>query len=192
MYLAIATLMFMLQVAQSQRVKEVYPMFLVVITEGTGMSIGFDAKATTYQQKWDYPVAQWQWDFGDGTRSEIARPTHRYDSPGAYKVCVQAEGEEGKVKHCRLMEVKEDHHVEHIGAQVAYYKKNHTVYAVFDQAIGMGYMTIEYPVGTVWWEGPLDGGSFELNLNGAAPGTYIFRLRQPRMEADYFELVIPE
>lgn len=37
------------------------------------------------------PVATYRWTFGDGTVSDEAAPTHRYDAPGTYTVSVEAE-----------------------------------------------------------------------------------------------------
>lgn len=40
-------------------------------------------------------VASWRWDFGDGTSSTEAAPTHVYDTPGRYTVVLTASGPGG-------------------------------------------------------------------------------------------------
>lgn len=40
-------------------------------------------------------VTNYQWDFGDGNRSSLPRPTHTYEQPGYYTVTLSVDGPEG-------------------------------------------------------------------------------------------------
>lgn len=49
-------------------------------------------------------VSEWIWDFGDETTSTESNPTHVYDMPGAYEVCVTAKTNCGDQVHCITIE----------------------------------------------------------------------------------------
>ncbi len=56
-------------------------------------------------------ITNWSWDFGDGTSSSAANPTHTYSSPGTYLVCLTITGNSGyeacKKKICYEVTVRE-------------------------------------------------------------------------------------
>jgi PKD repeat protein len=43
-------------------------------------------------------ISRWSWDFGDGKTSSERNPAHLYSSPGAYNVCLEVEGSDGKCR----------------------------------------------------------------------------------------------
>lgn len=50
-------------------------------------------------------VAQWSWDFGDGTSSTERHPLHRYEQPGEYIVTLRIEGPAGKARRTKVWDV---------------------------------------------------------------------------------------
>ena len=50
-------------------------------------------------------VLSWDWDFGDGTRSEEQHPIHTYDKPGEYIVILTVVGSGGISRYSTLWEV---------------------------------------------------------------------------------------
>lgn len=62
------------------------------------MTSDVDAAFTDTAQPGTAAIAAWNWDFGDGIRSEVRNPTHRYASPGIYQaslVVTDAQGRAG-------------------------------------------------------------------------------------------------
>jgi PKD repeat protein len=47
----------------------------------------------------------WLWSFGDGANSTVQNPTHIYDSPGEYVVCLEVTGFCGSTERCELIEI---------------------------------------------------------------------------------------
>ena len=51
-------------------------------------------------------IANWHWDFGDGTTSSERHPIHTYSQDGSqYVVTLEVEGPEGKARQCKVWEV---------------------------------------------------------------------------------------
>ncbi|MEL7401165.1 MAG: PKD domain-containing protein, partial [Pseudomonadota bacterium] len=59
----------------------------------------FSTQPTTFATTWQFtdmstsnpgnpPVSNWFWDFGDGNTSNQQNPTHTYNTPGAFLVCL--------------------------------------------------------------------------------------------------------
>lgn len=53
-------------------------------------SLNFTDKSTS-----DGTIGFWNWDFGDGTTSSEQNPTHTYDNPGTYTVCLTITDDDG-------------------------------------------------------------------------------------------------
>ncbi|QHT59374.1 PKD domain-containing protein [Paenibacillus lycopersici] len=49
-----------------------------------GMEVAFDGKRSSDNDR----IAAYSWDFGDGTTSDLAQPTHSYNSAGSYTVAL--------------------------------------------------------------------------------------------------------
>jgi PKD repeat protein len=49
--------------------------------------------------------AEWLWTFGDGNASSLQHPSHSYDSPGTYQVCLQSSSICGSTTNCQSVEV---------------------------------------------------------------------------------------
>lgn len=47
----------------------------------------------------------WQWDFGDGTTSNLQNPEHRYDSSGVYTICLVVGNAYGTDTICQMINV---------------------------------------------------------------------------------------
>ena len=50
-------------------------------------------------------INSWTWDFGNGNSSSLQNPTHTFTSPGAYNVCLTAEGSCGSNTTCQTVTV---------------------------------------------------------------------------------------
>ena len=57
------------------------PMFMVMPVPGNSMTFDF------IDISMGYPMS-WSWDFGDGTTSTLQNPTHTYNAPGPYVICL--------------------------------------------------------------------------------------------------------
>src|SRR5699024_9956167 len=93
--------------------------------------------------------SSFQWDFGDGTQSTSAHPTHRYDETGTYSVTLQAKTKAG----CELTTTKKD--LIHIGT------KPKVDFTVDLQEICLDtfatFTNLSEPAGDIWkWEFPQD------------------------------------
>lgn len=47
----------------------------------------------------------WVWTFGDGNMSNEQSPSHTYDAPGSYEVCLTAANEVGSTQSCQMISV---------------------------------------------------------------------------------------
>ena len=50
-------------------------------------------------------ITQWQWDFGDGTKSAEKSPRHRFEKAGEYVVTLYVEGPKGKARRAKVWDV---------------------------------------------------------------------------------------
>ena len=48
---------------------------------------------------------EWLWTFGDGNSSSLQNPSHIYDSPGTYQICLQSSSICGSTTSCQSVEV---------------------------------------------------------------------------------------
>lgn len=50
-------------------------------------------------------IRQWQWDFGDGTKSAEQNPRHRFEKAGEYVVTLYVEGPKGRARRAKVWDV---------------------------------------------------------------------------------------
>lgn len=67
-------------------------------TQSDGLSVNF------IDQSPNSPTS-WSWDFGDGTSSTLSNPTHTYDAPGSYMVCLSVSSVCGDNQMCTQIQV---------------------------------------------------------------------------------------
>lgn len=63
-----------------------------------------DAMKMTFSIRASFEPSRYLWDFGDGQRSPVASPTHRYEQPGTYtvKVALNGPGKEPFVRQIQI------------------------------------------------------------------------------------------
>jgi hypothetical protein len=64
-----------------------------------------DSSTFVFQDASAHDPETWQWDFGDGTTSDLQNPEHRYDSSGVYPVCLIAGNTFGADTICQMINV---------------------------------------------------------------------------------------
>lgn len=59
------------------------------------LAVTFSSLGTTTSVPALYPIVAYHWDFGDGTFSNLANPTHTYAAVGTYTVCLTVYADDG-------------------------------------------------------------------------------------------------
>lgn len=172
-----------------QRPNQVIPFLVTTEVIGEGLELTLNGKVSTFRGEQLYTADKWSWDFGDGHGSESKTARHIYAEPGHYKLCLDASGPEGRTRYCHLLEVfSDDSPKTRPGMQVSYLPMKGKLFTWFDTQLGMGAIHIEDSEGEVLWEGPLSIESMEMDVSRVKPGKYTFKVRQPWIEEDRFEL----
>ena len=69
----------------------------------------YDLSVYFESASWSWFITNYVWDFGDGTYSSYADPTHHYDEEGYYEVCLTITDVTGcEATYCEWVEVYED------------------------------------------------------------------------------------
>lgn len=50
-------------------------------------------------------ITDWHWDFGDGDTSNVQNPSHNYQFPGSYQVCLEVEDACGDDSFCQVVDL---------------------------------------------------------------------------------------
>ncbi len=103
------------------------------------------------------------WDFGDGNTSTDANPSHQYDEPGYYTVCLTVKNECGESTECTEV-------LAYSGIRISSDVSNVSCYGESDGAINVN-ISGGLPSFTYEWSGPTQGISGE-SVDGLLPGDY--------------------
>jgi len=76
-----------------------------VTAEDASASFDYSANGTTVFFFNNSSVGTYRWDFGDGRSSTDASPSHKYDSSGAYEVCLTTTGSCGSDTECQTLQI---------------------------------------------------------------------------------------
>lgn len=65
-----------------------------------GFEVQINELAANFTDTSGDDVTQWSWDFGDGNTSTMENPSHTYDIPGTYEVCLTVTSDCGSTEVC--------------------------------------------------------------------------------------------
>jgi hypothetical protein len=67
--------------------------------------IDMDRRLVSFKDESYGPIRSWNWDFGDGAKSDEQHPIHKYDKAGEYIVTLYVDGSKGKDKRSKVWDV---------------------------------------------------------------------------------------
>jgi PKD repeat protein len=67
--------------------------------------IDMNRRLVAFQDESEGQIANWKWDFGDGTDSSDQFPIHQYAKAGEYVVVLYVEGPAGKSRLSKIWDV---------------------------------------------------------------------------------------
>jgi hypothetical protein len=63
------------------------------------------SKAVSFTDLSYFEPTEWEWSFGDGETSEDKSPTHEYNFPGSYNVCLTVRNQFSMDTHCKSIDI---------------------------------------------------------------------------------------
>lgn len=134
------------------------------------------------------PVQDWSWEVGSykekgSSTIQFARPLNGYS-----RICVNAMTNEQVCRYCRAVKYEEDECLPDQGLQVSLDRIGKTLFFQFDREIYMAYVHMINSEGEEIYSGNLQRPFMELDISRLRPGTYSFRIIQPGLEDDVFEI----
>lgn len=63
------------------------------------------SRTVAFRDESEGKITSWDWDFGDGTRSNQQHPIHQYQKPDKYVVTLYVKGPDGTSRRCKVWDV---------------------------------------------------------------------------------------
>jgi len=134
------------------------------------------------------PYTSISWDFGDGSNSNNANPTHDYATTGSYNVCVIVVNDCGTNTYCQTVNSNGVGKETGLAPQIAIYP-NPTNATLHIKDCPEQRATICNGVGQSLRQGRLHGSDAELDISALATGWYVLELEDGKGGKGRFKVV---